>query len=431
MHAIRHGAIAIVCFSVLAAPAAAINIVLDYTHDNFFVLNPTAQATLERAADDISDAITSTLLAVNQDTFAASVGTPGVNQVTADADWSYAYENPSSGTEITINTATIPFNEVRIFVGGRNITSGNTLGVGGPAGMGFLVGTQFFPPLNTANLQAALNQTAAESDAAYRRGGAGPVLGQFNSLSLGGTNYDYNAGYTAAYGNLWFDLDENNDGFQDSTSSLNNYWHWDYNTSPAGKNDLYTVALHEILHAIGFGASDTWSELSSGSTWNGDSVRDLMGSGTNLVNGGHIAQSANSYRPSDGVSQKPVMVPNLTVGQRRMLTALDLAFLQDLGFDTIPIEPPSLAGDYNDDGVVDAADYTVWRDTLGDVGSGLAADGSGNDVIDAADYDVWRENFGRTNAAITATSVAVPEPAAMSLLVIAAGGAVFLRRSFS
>jgi hypothetical protein len=31
-----------------------------------------------------------------------------------------------------------------------------------------------------------------------------------------------------------------------------------------------------------------------------------------------------------------------------------------------------LAGDYNHNGIVDAADYTVWRDTLGQTGAGLA-----------------------------------------------------------
>ena len=34
-----------------------------------------------------------------------------------------------------------------------------------------------------------------------------------------------------------------------------------------------------------------------------------------------------------------------------------------------------LDGDYNANGVVDAADYTVWRDSLGQTGMGLAADG--------------------------------------------------------
>jgi hypothetical protein len=77
-----------------------------------------------------------------------------------------------------------------------------------------------------------------------------------------------------------------------------------------------------------------------------------------------------------------------------------------------------LAGDYNFDGVVDAADYTLWRDTLGttvDVLGG-GADGNGNGVVDADDYAVWRANWGATSAALRATA-AVPEPASLWLLL--------------
>ncbi len=56
---------------------------------------------------------------------------------------------------------------------------------------------------------------------------------------------------------------------------------------------------------------------------------------------------------------------------------------------------PQEIGDYNFDGSVDAADYTVFRDTLGQTGNDLAADGDGNGVVDGADYLVWRNNFGR------------------------------------
>jgi hypothetical protein len=54
------------------------------------------------------------------------------------------------------------------------------------------------------------------------------------------------------------------------------------------------------------------------------------------------------------------------------------------------------AGDYNGDGSVDSADYTVWRDTLGATGTGLAADGNGDGVVDNLDYNVWRSGFGTT-----------------------------------
>jgi len=75
------------------------------------------------------------------------------------------------------------------------------------------------------------------------------------------------------------------------------------------------------------------------------------------------------------------------------------------------------AGDYNGDGIVDAADYTVWRDSLGTSGSSLAADGNNNGKIDSGDYDVWRTNFGRTKGAGGGANAAVPEPATLWMLL--------------
>lgn len=68
------------------------------------------------------------------------------------------------------------------------------------------------------------------------------------------------------------------------------------------------------------------------------------------------------------------------------------------------VDPAStaLAGDYNLDGTVDAADYTVWRDTLGST-TDLRANGDNTgasmNVIDTADYAIWGANFGNTSTA--------------------------------
>ncbi|MEO1497399.1 MAG: hypothetical protein AAFV43_09640 [Planctomycetota bacterium] len=83
-----------------------------------------------------------------------------------------------------------------------------------------------------------------------------------------------------------------------------------------------------------------------------------------------------------------------------------------------------VAGDYNGDGVVDAADYTVYRDNLGST-TNLAADGDLDGVIDSDDYGVWVANFGAT--AVTA-SVAIPEPSAVTLLLLAGTSASVRRR---
>jgi beta-glucanase (GH16 family) len=70
-------------------------------------------------------------------------------------------------------------------------------------------------------------------------------------------------------------------------------------------------------------------------------------------------------------------------------------------------------GDYNSDGVVDAADFTIWRDSLGHSGIDLPADGSGNGSVGPEDYQLWRENFGGDfTPAAAATSQNVPEPSA-------------------
>ena len=75
-------------------------------------------------------------------------------------------------------------------------------------------------------------------------------------------------------------------------------------------------------------------------------------------------------------------------------------------------------GDYNQNGLVDAADYVVWRDSVGQIGAGLAADGNGDRQIDAADFNVWRSHFGATVVAATAITLApVPEPATSLLLL--------------
>jgi len=76
-----------------------------------------------------------------------------------------------------------------------------------------------------------------------------------------------------------------------------------------------------------------------------------------------------------------------------------------------------LAGDYNNDGKVDAADYTRWRDTLGQTGAALAADGNGNGQIDHADYNIWKANFGQSTGAASITPV--PEPHSLMLLACA------------
>jgi hypothetical protein len=86
---------------------------------------------------------------------------------------------------------------------------------------------------------------------------------------------------------------------------------------------------------------------------------------------------------------------------------------------------PVLPGDYNENGVVDAADYTVWRDHLGAPAGTLPNDVDGG-AIGLAQYATWKANFGATFASGSASvSTAVPEPNSVALAAIILLGPVF------
>jgi glucose/arabinose dehydrogenase len=76
----------------------------------------------------------------------------------------------------------------------------------------------------------------------------------------------------------------------------------------------------------------------------------------------------------------------------------------------------SFDGDYNLDGVVDAVDYTVWRNHFGT--DFEDADGDNSGTVDAGDYTVWKDNYGASVHDLGAGSGGlsnVPEPCAILL----------------
>lgn len=81
-------------------------------------------------------------------------------------------------------------------------------------------------------------------------------------------------------------------------------------------------------------------------------------------------------------------------------------------------------GDFNKDGVVNGADYVLWRKSMGQSGSNLAADGNGDYLVDSGDLNTWRAHFGMAVSGSASepplsAEAAVPEPSAVILLVLA------------
>jgi hypothetical protein len=84
--------------------------------------------------------------------------------------------------------------------------------------------------------------------------------------------------------------------------------------------------------------------------------------------------------------------------------------------------PAGVQGDYNNNGVVDAADYVLWRN-----GGPLQNEGVTPGNATAEDYDFWRSRFG-LSAGVGASPASVPEPAALSIMLLLWTAALFNRR---
>src|SRR5690606_16492470 len=92
-------------------------------------------------------------------------------------------------------------------------------------------------------------------------------------------------------------------------------------------------------------------------------------------------------------------------------------------FSATPVSTPSVPGDFNNDGIVDAADYVVWRRNLNGE-TPLLNDNSLGAPIGLNHYMLWRSNFGQPLDVATFQRASVPEPSYAELVLLALIGIV-------
>jgi hypothetical protein len=378
---------------------SAINITVDYRYDsnNFFNTQQKRDA-LEAAAARYSTIITTSLSAAtladnsidprigftHPGTGASFQVSPAVSQATdalAGSGIANEYRGPWS----------IAANEWILYAGGSPIASA---GVGG-TGTGL-------------NFTSVFTSGSSHLNRGFR------ATGSVNNLPLWG-------------GAITFD----NDG--------STIWHYDLNTPASGSElDLYSIALHEIGHALGLSSNWLeWTSHSSGGQFSGTNAVAAYNAdnGTALSALAEVSSTNHHWQDNTydsfiypnanpnyigtagaAVKQDLLMEPvaNQTATVRRFeLTNVDVAALRDIGWTTI--QPPS--GDFNNDGSFDARDYVLWRKT----------DNT------PAGYAAWRSHFSSPpgSGAGLSSPAAIPEPASLLLLVlgIAALGCGLGRRS--
>jgi hypothetical protein len=79
--------------------------------------------------------------------------------------------------------------------------------------------------------------------------------------------------------------------------------------------------------------------------------------------------------------------------------------VEDYLFPSSVVAVLPLAGDYNGDLTVDELDRSLWASTFGST-TDLRADGNDNGIVDSADYLVWRKNRGASAASSSTAATA-------------------------
>ncbi len=181
---------------------------------------------------------------------------------------------------------------------------------------------------------------------------------------------------TSPYGDYIFELQFSMIGFDPATASLSGSW---------AADQFGSIRLNG--HSTGISLAD--------GNWNGASAPNLT-----------------PFTISSGFTTG-TNVLDFTVNEPDNFDGLRVRNL------ALTVNPAVLLSDYNDNGVVDAPDYVLWRDTLGST-SNLTADGDRNGKIDAGDYDIWRANFAAHLGNGSLAASVVPESPGLPLTLLVA-----------
>jgi hypothetical protein len=223
-----------------------------------------------------------------------------------------------------------------------------------------------------------------------------------------------------------------NGGAAQAIDSVNRTNDW----STAGTfKSLLTEAATSVTSRFDF--QFITAPMDAGQTGAEPGMQIIPGTYIPFGNGGNIYHAAVTSVANTAAFPDLGMAPYTPAYRTSVLNALTtttdhLPVVADYSFATAVGYP----GDYNRDGIVNAADYTVWRDTFGQsvMTMGSGADGDGDGMIGQGDYDFWTLHFGEPmpgGGAGRLATTAVPEPRAAALLIL--GGCLLMcgRRSFA
>lgn len=253
---------------------ANVSIQIDFSLDtNNFFDTPLKRSVMQSAADAYAARLTDNLLPIDPS---------GANR------WNAGVNHPGTGDGINLGNIEIPANTIIVFAGGRP-QSATIAAIGGPAG---------FSPSENHGSAEFLN-------AVRHRGQSGQIADPPTDFGPWGGFVSFNTATTD----------------------------WFFGTTPTGIGptdlDVYSVALHELGHVLGFGTAPSFDALISHGDFTGPKAIAAYDFGGDPPLGGGEAHWENGLTDE---GQPTVMDSAAIRGVRVPLTDLDLAALDDIGW---------------------------------------------------------------------------------------------------
>lgn len=251
----------------------------------------------------------------------------------------FEISDPETGEDVVL-VLDDAIDDLLIFVGSRDALSGNTLGRGG-----------------------------------YTSGSGASVFTRRTQFS----------DFEPYIGRVYFDRSEN--WFFDQTPDTDD-------DIPLGSHDFITIALHEIGHVLGIGTAPISDQLTAGGKLSGFNVQRLVEYYSDYDS---IPVEQDGAHFEDGIlGDTTLMDPTLTSGARTVPSALDRAWLADIGYHIADFDGISYEQQGVQPSLVTGADDRFYGTVLADQIDALAGNdelsgNEGNDYLNGGDGDdqIW------------------------------------------